>query len=59
LPDGRIEDRLVAALNRRPLRRGVPPNPIGVDASVERSVTAAAYEEPAAAAKRPVRKADQ
>src|SRR2546421_6825299 len=48
LPDGRVEDRLVATLNRRSLRRRVAPNLLYADVRVERRLAAAADQQPAA-----------
>jgi hypothetical protein len=46
LPDGRVENSVVAALDGRPLRRGVPRDPIRIDMRIERPLAAPAHEEP-------------
>ena len=47
LPHGRVEDRLVAALNGRPLRGRVPADLPRIDVRGERPLAAPANEEPA------------
>ena len=46
LPDGRVENSVVSALDGRPLRRGVPADPIRIDPRIEWPLAAPAYEKP-------------
>src|SRR5205085_8901993 len=46
LPDGRVEDRTVADLNGRPLRRSLRLNSRSVDVTIERLLASATHEQP-------------
>jgi hypothetical protein len=46
LPDGRVEDRAVAALNRRAFRRRVRADLVSLDVRVQRPLAPAADEQP-------------